>query len=96
MNETPATISLIRDQSDIDLQLAAVKIDGLVLRYIHHQTERVCLVAIKQNPEALKYVHNQTDKICLVAVNKDPNVLKYVRAEFMVLFVDEELDNVER
>lgn len=42
--------------------------NGLLLKYINNQNDRLCLIAVKQNPNALKYVKNRTDNIASQAI----------------------------
>ena len=62
--------------------MKAVKQNGFALRYVHDQTEAICLEAVKQNGDALQYVHDQTEAICLEAVKQDGDALQYVDARF--------------
>lgn len=48
------------------------------LKYIHTQTEDMCIQAVKVNPYALSYVHHQTPKICNAAIDSDPLALQFV------------------
>ena len=38
--------------------LAAVKQDGTMLRYVNNQSETVCLAAVKENGYKVRYVDN--------------------------------------
>ena len=74
------------DQIDYDKLLTKfihdvekVKLDGLNIKNITYQTERLCSIAVKQNGYALKYIKNQTEQICLEAVKQNGNMLQYVK-----------------
>ena len=42
--------------------LAAVKQNGYDLRYVHEQTEAICVAAVKQNGYTLRYVDKRIFK----------------------------------
>jgi hypothetical protein len=53
----PENIKYIPDcEKDCDLKFNVLSENGLMLKYIKSQNEKLCLVAIKQNPEALEFV----------------------------------------
>ena len=62
--------------------MKAVKANGYAVRFVHEQTEAICLEAVKQNGYALQYVHEQTEAICIEAVKQDGHALRYVDARF--------------
>lgn len=43
--------------------LAAVKRDGMYLKFVENQTEEICVEAVRQCPWALSYVKVRTTKI---------------------------------
>jgi hypothetical protein len=45
-----------RDEFEL---MKIVLIDGLILKYVNHQTENICMMAVKTNGLALKYVKNK-------------------------------------
>jgi predicted RNA binding protein YcfA (HicA-like mRNA interferase family) len=61
--------------------MKAVKKNGYALRYVHEQTEAICLEAVKQHGYALQYVHEQTEAICLEAVKQNGPALKYAHEQ---------------
>lgn len=71
----------ITKNQTLEICLAAVKQNGLALKYVAHQTPELCLMAIQQNPWALKYVENQTEKLCLEAVKQNGYLLDLVRQQ---------------
>ncbi len=58
--------------------LRRVKQHWDALRFVHNQTEEICIEAVKQNWYALKYVNNQTEAICIEAVKTNWYALQYV------------------
>ena len=61
------------------LCLAAVKQNGMALRYVRDQTEEICMEAVKENGYALVYVGDQTEEMCMEAVKQNGVALQYVR-----------------
>ena len=61
------------------LLIKSITKNGMLLRYVKNQTEKICLAAVKKNGWALKFVKNQTEKICLAAVKQDGWALQYVK-----------------
>lgn len=61
--------------------LAAIKKNGLALRYVKEQTPEICLEAVKQNVRVLQYVKEQTPEICLTAVKNYGYTLRYVKEQ---------------
>jgi len=41
--------------------LAAVKKNGLELKYVKEQSKKICLAAINENPEAIQFVKYRSD-----------------------------------
>lgn len=66
------------DQSN-EIKLAAVKQNGLSLKYIKNQNDTICLHAIKQNPFALRFVLNQNEKLCKEALSQSGLALEFVK-----------------
>lgn len=69
-------LQVIRDHDQeniMNIYLAAVQQNGLVLRYCRQDkvTESLSLAAVQQNGLALLCVENQTEQICLAAVNQN-------------------------
>lgn len=62
----------------IELSLAAVKQNGLAIKFIQNQTREICEAAVNQNPLALQFIENQTNELCMMAVKKNGLALKYV------------------
>jgi hypothetical protein len=71
-------------KNDRAVCLAAVKQNGLVLRYVPDslRTKEVSLAAVEQDGRALEYVPEalKTEDMCLAAVKEDGRALKYVPA----------------
>ena len=57
---------------------SSVKEDGANLKFIHNQTEEVCIQAVQQSGYYLKYVHNQTKEMCLEAVKRNGMAFPFV------------------
>ena len=60
---------VVTNPSDLEM----VKRDGWNLKYVKHQTPKICAAAVEQNGLALKYVKEQTPELCLTAVKEDWN-----------------------
>lgn len=69
---------ILRTNLDNTYDFAAVRISGLELQYIKHQTFDLCMVAVTQNGCALQFVNNQTEELCLIAVKQNKYAIKYV------------------
>lgn len=66
------------NQTD-EICLAAMNINGLILKYIINKTCEICLAATIQNSLALQYVKNQTYDTCLAAIKQNGLALQYVK-----------------
>ena len=53
--------------------------EGLVFRFIKHQTEELCKIAVRQNCLALEFVENQTEEICITAIRSCTYALRFVK-----------------
>lgn len=64
--------------------LAAVKNNGLDLRYVKEKTSELCLEAVKQNAEAMKYVPKEMQSLpmALIALRQDHECCKYLAPQF--------------
>ena len=62
-----------------DIVMSAVNQNGILLKYIKQQTEKICLAAVKSDGSALEYVKDQTKEICLEAVKNNGYALQYVK-----------------
>ena len=60
-------------------QLAAVKENGFVIRYIVNPSEEVQLAAVKQNVYAIQYIKNQSKVVQLEAVKQDGHAIKFIK-----------------
>ena len=56
--------------------LKRVRVDGIYLKEIDHQTPAICLEAVRENRLALQFVHEQTLEICMVALEQNPEAIK--------------------
>jgi hypothetical protein len=61
-----------------EICLAAVKQDGLAIRYVKDQTRELCLAAVTQDGEALEFIKNQTEEICLAAVRQSQDAINFI------------------
>jgi hypothetical protein len=79
VRENPHILKHVKNPTPAIL-LAAVQIDGTVLRYIIAQSLEICLTAVTQHPLALKYVLPcyRTTEVCAAAVHRDGLVLEHV------------------
>ena len=65
------------------LCLIACKQNGLSLRHVLYQDERLCLAACEENGYAIKYVIEQTKAICKMAYEQNESVLIYIEPELL-------------
>lgn len=77
-NEECNSILMKKEQTP-EICLAAVHVNGCMLRFVENQTEEICLAAVTNTGYALRYVKEQTPKICLYAVLQNGNALPYVK-----------------
>jgi hypothetical protein len=61
-----------------ELCLAAVRNDGLSLKYIHNPTDEIKMEAVKQNGIAIRYIEDQTIELCIIAYHNTIRSLKYM------------------
>lgn len=62
-----------------ELCLAAIKQSkGAAIKYVHKQTQKICLEAVRQNGLALRYVAKPNPEICLAAVREDGYAIAYI------------------
>lgn len=73
----PLELNNIKDPS-IDVCMAAVKSNGIVLKFINNQTKELCVEAVRSNGLALKFVNDQNHNICLEAVLSNKKAFQYV------------------
>ena len=62
-----------------------LKENGLLLLYVHKQTEELCKLAVRQNSFALRSVRHQTPEICTLAVKETGSALQHVRNQTLEL-----------
>lgn len=61
--------------------LAAVKQNGMALKFVREQTPKICKAAVRKSGWALPYVKEQTPEICLAAVKKRGCALEWVKEQ---------------
>ena len=61
------------------VQLAAVKLNGHLIKYINNPSEEVQLAAINRHADAIKYIRNASEQVQLAAVKKDGQVIEYIK-----------------
>lgn len=76
------------DLKTMELNLKAVKGNGLVLEYINNQTEEICLEAVRSNGLALAFVKKQTNKICFEAISENGKAIHYVKNKTEELYLE--------
>ncbi len=59
-------------------QLAAVKQDGLAIRFIYNPSEMVQLAAVKENGLAIQFIHNPSEQVHLEAVKDDGYAIQWI------------------
>jgi len=69
------------NNKNFKLCIFALKIDGLLLRFISEEKHNDILItiALKQNGSAIQYVKNQTKKYCLLAIKQNCCAIKYIK-----------------
>ena len=62
-----------------------LKLNGLGLKNISDQNEKLCLIAVTENGKALKYVQEkyQTFDVCLAAVTNYPLASLYIKSKIL-------------
>lgn len=80
VRKNPATLGLLKDQTDALCRLA-ISIDPYAIQHVRDQTESMCLWAVQIKGSALQFVRNKTRVVCETAVNQDPWAIKHVPAE---------------
>lgn len=74
----PHLIEKIENPTE-DIQLIAVKENGLTLQYIKNPSYKVQLEAVKNNGYAIKYVINPSIELQLVAINDISDSIQYIK-----------------
>jgi len=71
---------LTESEQTIDRCKFCVSHDGLLLRFVHNQTDKydVIICALEQNYQALQYVHYQTVNLCEQVINAQPDAIRFV------------------
>lgn len=77
--------------------LAAVRQNGLALRYAYCQSEKIFLEAMRENGLALAYVsiESQTATICLEAIRQNALAFQFVYNQTVEIFLTALLQNFE-
>lgn len=57
----------------------ALRYDGMILRYVRHQTEDICKIAVQEDGNALQYVHCQTEELCRLAVTRTGLAISFIK-----------------
>ncbi len=73
-----ALTKLINDFSD-DAQIAAIKHNVQIIKFITYPSPRVQLEAVKINPFVVKNIINATEEAKQEAIRRNPKVKKYLR-----------------
>ena len=61
-----------------EMQLTAVKQNGLAIRYIDDPSEAVKLTAVTVDPYAIRWIKNPSEKMQLIAVKRTGNVIEFI------------------
>jgi hypothetical protein len=69
---------IAKTTTDEYILIELLSIDGLLLKYVKDQTERICISAVKSRGYALQYVINQTYDICMESVKENGRALQFV------------------
>ena len=60
-------------------QLAAVKQDGYIIRYIKNPSEQVQLAAVKQDGRSIQYIKNPSEQMQLAAAIQNGEAIRYIK-----------------
>ncbi len=80
-----AIIYVQEEFKTLELYLAAVQQNGLVLEMITEQTHEICEAAIRQNWLAIKYAKVQTMHLCLIAVEQSWYAYEFITCDAIKL-----------
>lgn len=81
---SPAVIQyLTENEQTIRRCTYCVKKDGLLLRWIHDQTDKTDVVhaALDQNYEAFEFVQHQTPDLCQDRIRRNPDVIRLMKID---------------
>lgn len=67
--------------SDPDACLVIVNQNGMLLKFVKHQTHEICMAAVDFCGAALEFVLEQTLEICMIAVNSCGAALEFVKKQ---------------
>ena len=79
MNRLPWFIGYIKHPT-VEVQLAAVKKDGSVIRDIKQPIKEVQMAAINENPDSLRYIEHPYPEVIVAAVKDDPRVIAFIKS----------------
>ncbi len=71
IKKQPKAVKNIIDKLPIEDKRNILANYGSALRYVHHQTEELCLLAVNNNPEAIRFVKEQTEDIQKAVINSN-------------------------
>jgi hypothetical protein len=66
------------DPNSFKDSLDLVKADGMKLKDVQNQTDKICLAAVEENGLALQYVNNQSGAIQKAALKQNKESAKFV------------------
>jgi hypothetical protein len=79
----PPAMAVVRygsdeEKKDEEIQLAAVKEDKNLIKYIKNPTEPVQLAAVEQEGYLIQFIDNPTEPVQLAAVKKNPHSIQHI------------------
>jgi len=80
-DDAESVLRLILDKNIIpteQVQLEAVRKNGLVIDYIKNPSEQVQLEAVRQNGSAIRYINNPSEQVQLAAVRQFGRAISYI------------------
>lgn len=69
VKKKPQSVKTIINSVSKDIQIDILSMHGFCLRYVHKQTEELCIAAVKNNPLAIQFVFEQTPAIQNIVID---------------------------
>lgn len=77
LTDNPSTIRWLNEPCE-EFQIAAVKMNGMVLNYIPNATEYTKRIAIEDSPMAIHWIDNPSEELQMLAVTANPETIMLI------------------
>lgn len=84
VSENGMLLEYVKGYASDEIKIAAVKQNGLALKFVENPTEFMCSLAIEQNWESIQYCKNPTKEMQLLAVKQSWEALKFIEKQIRV------------